>query len=238
MTNPRSPITDPQLPAPPPAHGLPTSDYRPLTTDHGLPTTDHRPPITVFWDVDDVLNDLMREWLVYYCHGNGIKIDYNSLTSNPPHKLLGISIHEFRDSLDDFRLSENFSKMQPGPSVYKWFETNAANTRNIALTATSIKTAASSSSWVFKNYSTWIRTFHVVPSPRKNEVLPEYDRDKIEAMSRLSRSGILIDDNEDNIQKAVSSGYIGLLFPRPWNSNAGKSMEKFLNDLNKILKDS
>ncbi|MCX6983939.1 MAG: hypothetical protein NT118_04185 [Lentisphaerae bacterium] len=156
--------------------------------------------------------------------------------TNPPHKLLGISIHDFRESLDDFRLSENFSKMQPIPSVYKWFEAKAGNTRNIALTATSIKTASCSSAWVFKNYSRWIRTFHVVPSPRRNEILPEYDRDKIEAMSQLDRNGILIDDNEDNVKKAGSCGYTGLLFPRPWNSNAGKSTDDFIRELDKTVK--
>jgi hypothetical protein len=46
---------------------------------------------------------------------------------------------------------------------------------------------------------------NVVPSPRKNEALPEYARDKIEAMSRLNQNGILIDDNEDNIKKAFRS---------------------------------
>ena len=204
-------------------------------TNPQSPITDHRSPTTIFWDVDDVLNDLMREWMVYYCYANGIRMDYERLTANPPNKLLGISIHDFRKSLDDFRLSEPFSKMQPVPLVYKWFTNNASRTRNIALTATSISTAASSSAWVFKNYSTWIRTFHVVPSPRKNEALPEYARDKIEAMSELSHNGILIDDNEDNIKKAVLAGYTGLLFPRPWNSTAGKSINDFIEELDKAL---
>lgn len=204
-------------------------------TNHRLPIADHQPLITVFWDVDDVLNDLMKEWLDFYRLTSGIKMDYDQLTANPPHKLFGISIHDFRKSLDDFRMSKNFSKMQAVPSVYKWFETNAENTRNIALTATSIKTASSSSAWVFKNYSKWIRTFHVVPSPRKNEVLPKYDLNKIEAMSHLCSSGILIDDNEDNVKKAVSSGYMGLLFPRPWNSNAGKSINDFIKELDNFM---
>jgi len=204
-------------------------------TDCSSPTTDNRRLTTVFWDVDDVLNDLMREWLFFYNHKNGLSTDYDQLTSNPPHKMLGISIHDLRASLDDFRLSKNFFKMKPVPSVYKWFEANAANTRNIALTATSIKTASTASAWVFKNYSKWIRTFHVVPSPRKNEFLPEYDLDKIEAMSHLCRNGILVDDNEDNVKKAVSSGYTGLLFPRPWNSNAGKSIDDFLKELDRTL---
>ncbi len=221
MTNHRLPITEYQLPTTAPALGL--------------PTTDHKSPITIFWDVDDVLNDLMKEWLEHYSHDKGLHMDYVQLISNPPHELLGISIHAFRESLDEFRLSEKFSKLQPIPSVYKWFETKAASTRNIALTATSIRTAPCSSAWVYKNYSTWIRTFHVVPSPRRNEVLPEYDRDKIDAMSQLSRNGILIDDNEDNVQKAVSSGYSGLIFPRPWNSNAGQSIDDFLKGLDRTL---
>lgn len=213
------------------------TDCRRQATDSRFQTNDNWLPITIFWDVDDVLNDLMREWLSIYSQENSIIVDYDQLTSNPPHELLGISIHDFRASLDNFRLSENFSKMKPVQPVYEWFESKAVNTRNMALTATSIGTAHCSSSWVFKNYSKWIRTYHVVPSPRENEVIPEYDKDKIEAMSLLSPNGILIDDNENNVKNAALFGYTGMLFPRPWNSNAGKSINGFLDEINKILEE-
>ena len=68
------------------------TNHRSPITDLGLPTTDHRPLTTVFWDVDDVLNDLMKEWLDFYRLTSGIKMDYDQLTANPPHKLFGISI--------------------------------------------------------------------------------------------------------------------------------------------------
>ncbi len=193
-------------------------------------------PITVFWDVDDVLNDLMKVWFVSYSKEKGIKLKYEQLISNPPHELLGITIHELCDSLDAFRLSRKFSEMQPVPEIYEWFEKNAEYTRNIALTATSIRTASSSSSWVFKHYSKWIRTYHIVPSPRRAEVIPAYDKNKIEAMTQLSKKGILIDDCEDNVRKAIVTGYKGLLFPRPWNSNSNMSIDEFMGKLNKRLK--
>ena len=70
---------------------------------------------TIIWDVDDVLNDLMRAWFEDYAALNGTHthITYDRLTSNPPHELLGISRMEYLESLDKFRLSEMAENMTP-----------------------------------------------------------------------------------------------------------------------------
>jgi phosphoglycolate phosphatase-like HAD superfamily hydrolase len=59
---------------------------------------------TIVWDVDDVLNDLMRAWFedwVSTKHAH-CPLTYDQITGNPPHELLGISSSDYQASLDDY----------------------------------------------------------------------------------------------------------------------------------------
>ena len=58
---------------------------------------------TIVWDVDDVLNDLMREWIENWSRPArpGCTIAYHAITKNPPPRVLGISLEEYRKPLDE-----------------------------------------------------------------------------------------------------------------------------------------
>ena len=77
---------------------------------------------TIAWDVDDVLNDLMLMWFRqrWIIEHDDCKLKYEELTENPPHRLLGISVYEYLQSLDDYRLSPLYQQMKPVKEVMEW----------------------------------------------------------------------------------------------------------------------
>lgn len=186
---------------------------------------------TIAWDVDDVLNDLMkcwflRQWLKEHpdCNINR----YDEITKNPPHDLLGVSIDEYLSSLDRFRLSPLYQEMGPVKEVVDWFEQHGQKYRHIALTSVPLLAVTASAQWVFRMFGKWIRTFHFVPSRRKGENIPEYDRDKGDFLSWASKVALIVDDSPSNIASAERVGCKGVLIPRPWNGNKG-SIEESLS---------
>lgn len=191
---------------------------------------------TIAWDVDDVLNDLMRLWLEqkWIKEHNNCKVRYPEVIENPPHRLLGVGIDEYLNSLDAYRLSLLYQQMTPEKEIVEWFVRCGNNFRHIALTAVPLVAAPASSQWVFRHFGTWIRTFHFVPSKRAGQNIPDYDTDKSAFLKWLAKVDVFIDDNPDNINAVKSIGIKNILWPRPWNDSklttpeALASMEKFL----------
>jgi hypothetical protein len=68
---------------------------------------------------------------------------------------------------------------------------------------------------VLRNFGIWIRTFHFVPSKRKEDAIPQYDRDKEDVLQRLGIVDLFIDDNAEYVAAAQNVGINALLFPRP-----------------------
>jgi FMN phosphatase YigB (HAD superfamily) len=174
---------------------------------------------TIVWDVDDVLNDLMRVWLQqgWIPHHPDCRVRYEDLAENPPHGLLGTSLEEYHASLDAFRLSPLYREMTPLPEALEWFRQHGARFRHIALTGTSLVSAPVSAEWVLRRFGRWIRSFHFVPSPRRGQALPRYDDSKQSHLRWLGRGDFLVDDNEDNLRGLEDLGIRGLLVQRPWN---------------------
>ncbi len=193
--------------------------------------------LTIAWDVDDVLNDLMYLWFEYqWLPGHPeCALKYRDIIKNPPHRLLGVSINDYEDSLDTFRLSNLFQEMEPVPEVKNWFTEYGHLARHIALTAVPLCAASVSASWVFKHFGVWIRTFHFVPSKRKGQDIPEYDASKGSFFRWLGKVDILIDDNELNIKDAEDAGVKGILMPRYWNSNKS-NIKDTLEHLTELIK--
>lgn len=188
--------------------------------------------ITIAWDVDDVLNDLMRSWFEekWLPAHQKCKKGYEDLKENPPHRILGVSLDEYLQSLDEFRLSEEYPKMNPIQDVMQWFFQHGTKFRHIALTAVPISASPVSAQWVIKNFGKWIRTFHFVPSNRPGENLPEYEKDKSDFLRWFGKVDIFIDDNEKNIKSAEKTGIHCILMPRPWN-NQNQSVKEILQSL-------
>jgi len=190
--------------------------------------------LTLAWDVDDVLNDLMHLWFEKQwlpAHPD-CAIKYDDLTENPPHRILEVSINEYLSSLDSFRLSKQYQEMNPVIEIKKWLIKYGSRFRHIALTTVPLHAASASSSWVFKHFGEWIRTFHVVPSKRTGQEISEYDSTKAEFLKWIGKVDIIVDDNELNIKDAEIMGIKGILMPRPWNKGKNaiaRSLESLKN---------
>jgi hypothetical protein len=186
---------------------------------------------TIVWDVDDVLNDLMRAWFeTWRTEYPSCPVSYEGLRQNPPHDILGITVDEYLQSLDAFRQSPSYRDMLPVREVMDWFVQKGDRFHHSVLTAVPIKAASVSAQWVFRHFGAWIRTFHFVPSGRPGEAIPEYDQNKAEFLKRLSAADLFIDDNVSNVENTRRLGIKTMLFPRPWNENT----ETVTNALDRI----
>jgi len=176
---------------------------------------------TIAWDVDDVLNDLMRTWFEHHWVSSHPECptNYEQISENPPQALLGVSISEYLASLDEFRLSETAREIPPLGDVLTWFRQYGEHFRHIALTATPLRAAPASAAWVMLHFGWWIRSFHVIPSPRQEERIPVYDQSKEDFLRWYGRIDILVDDNPLSVAVAQDLEIQSVLIPRPWNQS-------------------
>lgn len=191
---------------------------------------------TVIWDVDDVLNDITRRWLedAWLPRHPRCRIDYGQLTENPPHRLLGVDLQQYLRSLDAYRLSPQAARLAPVPEVLAWFREHGDFCRHVALTARPLRTAPAAAAWVFRHFGRWIRTFHFVPSPRLGQDLPDWERDKEDALRWLGIGDVLIDDSLSNVAGARRAGLAAVTLPRPWNGRSS-SLGRALGRLSGLL---
>jgi len=186
---------------------------------------------TIVWDVDDVLNDLTKEWFEreWLLNHPDCKITYTQLKSNPPNDLLDIGIKEYHRSLDHYRLLYG-PKMDPINDVYSWFNEYGQKYRHIVLTSTPYFYAPYSSEWVLRNFGAWIRSFNFVPSQREGSDIFNYDKNKASFLKLFDKVDLYIDDCEKNISEATAAGINSILMPRPWNSNT-LTIKEFMDNL-------
>ena len=186
---------------------------------------------TIVWDVDDVLNDLMRDWLEQQWlpqHPESVA-DYSEITENPPHHILGVSREDYLESLDEFRLTR-MADLAPVPEVRRWFDRHGPKFRHVVLTAVPLRAAHISAEWVTRHFGRWIRSFHFVPSPRQDDPPFHYDQSKGEFLRWLGLGDIIVDDHPVNLVAVANLGLSAVLFPRPWN-NGSQSISDLLQQL-------
>ncbi len=194
--------------------------------------------ITIAWDVDDILNDLMRCWLVnkWLPEHPDCKVSFEQITENTPERIINSTKEDYLLSLDSLRLSKAYSEMKPNPEVLAWFEKFGDKARHIALTSVPIKAAHISADWVMRNFGRWIRSFNFVPSLRANEQAPNYGNTKADYLKWLNKIDILVEDSEENIREAKELGIRGILVGKPWNKS-NLSVKGALEEINKIIKE-
>lgn len=193
---------------------------------------------TIVWDVDDVLNDLMKVWLEQFWRPRhaGVALEYKDITINPPHQLLGVTKEEYLASLDDFRLSGRHEQLKPRKEVKDWFAAHGEECRHVALTRVPVAVSHLSAAWVMKNFGSWIRSFHFIPSYRAEEKPPVYDENKGAYLNYFGKADLLIDDTMENITAAGKAGVKTLVFPHPWNASK-MTIDQLLNEVLKIIHD-
>ena len=181
----------------------------------------------IVWDRDDVLIDLMGNWLERWWKPvhPACRTQYEELTENPPHRIIGITLDEYLASLDEFRLSKLAAELQPVSEVLEWFQKFGDGHRHIALSATPLETAPSAAAWTFRHFGAWIRSFHMVPSPRPDTPIRQYDDDKTSYIRWLGHGDVLVDDSPTNIAAAERLGIAGISIPRPWNGEKGEVVD-------------
>jgi len=187
---------------------------------------------TIIWDIDDVLNNITKIWFTdcWIPAHPDCRLNFEDLTENPPHRLLGIKREEYLASLDRFRLSPDVLKMIPDIHLINWFKRNGVKFRHIALTARSRKTVHSAFAWVLLYFGQWFQTFSFVPAERIGEPPGHPDREKVEFLSWLGKGDFIIDDNAGNIAEAKKLGIEAFLVDRPWNQD-GRSLVNILEYL-------
>jgi hypothetical protein len=190
--------------------------------------------LTIVWDVDDVLNDLMRQWFTscWLQDRAGCEISYHELIENPPDAVLSISRAEYLSSLDEFRRTERAREMEPNRIVLQWMRQHGDRFRHIALTSRPLGTAPNVADWVLRHFGAWIRCIGVVHT-REDDEFPVYDRTKGEFLDWLKCGDVMVDDSPENIRQAQSRGLKTLLYPQPWNSST-LSVDALLNELTKL----
>ena len=179
--------------------------------------------LTLVWDIDDVLNRLMLDWLEFEWrprHSN-CAISYADLSSNPPLVAIGASLSQYQQSLDSFHASSRGRNLEPVPEVIRWFEKYGARYRHIALTARPLDSTPHAAEWVLRHYGRWIRAFGFVPSSRSYEQLPLYDTNKTEWLRWVGAGDVLIDDSPSNLADASAAGLQTFTVPQPWNDGSG-----------------
>jgi hypothetical protein len=177
--------------------------------------------LTLVWDVDDILNDLMAQWFLYgwLPEHPDCPISWDGLTCNPPHTALGVERAAYLESMDRFRGTERALNLNPSPEILAWLREHGHRYRHLALTARPLETAPDVAHWVLRHFGAWIRCFGVVPS-RPESGVPVYDQSKKDFLVWLKRGDILIDDSTENILQAHSLGLRTFQPAQPWNNSA------------------
>jgi hypothetical protein len=174
----------------------------------------------IMWDVDDVLNDLMRDWFRgYWLPKHPVcRVDYDGITANPPHELLGITKKEYLESLDSFRM-EKFEELKPLPEIQEWFQLHGDKAEHIVVTSVPLIAARHSAGWVYSHFGHWIRSFNVVPSPRPGVTPDHGPKTKAEYIRTFSKVDIVVEDNPETLCSMQKLGFSIITIPRPWNES-------------------
>ena len=184
----------------------------------------------ILWDVDDVLNQLMKEWLKSWHQQEGIgqsHLSFDQLTDNPPHSQVGISLQEYHRSLDAFRNSLTARDLMPNKQVLHWFNQHGKGHVHIALTARPTLTMPNQAAWIYDHFGQWIQSVVAVAPARKHVDSQQHAafQTKVAYAKWLGKPSVLIDDNQENIASVKGICPFTLLFPQPWNASRQKTDE-------------
>ncbi|MFB3776909.1 MAG: hypothetical protein ACE141_04835 [Bryobacteraceae bacterium] len=190
--------------------------------------------ITIAWDMDDVLNNLMWAWFQGEWRPThpDCGLQYRDLTENPPHRILGIEPGEFLEMIDAYRASDKAADLVPNREILDWLAGCGSRCLHVVVTARPIGSLPQMSHWLFRHFGCYVRALGVVPV-RLKPGEAAYHRGKGEFLKWFGRVDAMVDDSEDNLRSAEASGVRGILFPQPWNRSRASVSDTlgFLSDL-------
>ena len=190
----------------------------------------------LIWDIDDVLNTLMQQYVACGLPENAKKLSYDELTENPPHRLLGISKEDYLFSLDRVRAGR-FYDLPPRPEVMAFFDECGHLFDHIVLSAVPVRFMEKSSAWVLHYFGEWIQSCLFIPSHRPDRnVKSQLFASKAEAVKFFGSWAVLIDDSVKNVEETLFSGGRAVYFPAPWNRERNTSIDMFLKSLKELEK--
>jgi hypothetical protein len=192
--------------------------------------------MTLIWDVDDVLNNLMGQWFetVWQPTHRDVNLRYSDLSVNPPHEILGVPLTDYLESLDTFR-RERYAVQEPLPEVREWFQAHGTSCRHVALSAVPVSCASFTAEWVFRHFGVWVQTFAIVPSPRDTVSDTARPKTKAEYLQWLGHGDVLVEDNDQNLKAAAELGLRSVAIPRPWNQARHQSLRAALIQLTDLV---
>lgn len=188
---------------------------------------------TICWDVDNVLNNLIEEWLIYYKYVNLGKYDhikFNQLLHYNLYNSLNITEKEFIESLDYFTINY-YKTLKPNKVILNWFTLYGHLTHNIVLTAFPLRYIEISAQWVLKYYGQWIRSYAFTPLEIREDTII-YDKTKSDYINRMGNIDIFIEDSEKNILNSQATN--NLILKRPWN-NSEMDEIRLLKEINNLI---
>ena len=190
----------------------------------------------LIWDIDDVLNTLMQQYVAYGLPENAKKLSYKELTENPPHDLLGISKEDYLFSLDRVRAG-GFYNLPPRSEIMAFFAECGHLFDHIVLSAVPLRFMEKSSAWVLHYFGEWIQNCLFIPSVRPDCcVKSQIFFSKAQAVEFFGQRAVLIDDSVKNVEETLVSGGRAVYFPAPWNREKNTGIDVFLKSLKGLEK--
>lgn len=187
--------------------------------------------LTICWDLDDVLNNLMESWLQNYNYLNKTHFQYKEIIKNPPYEILGISENFYKNILDIYR-KEYYDLLSPNKIILEWFKQNGHRAYFSVLTATPTSCASISLEWLMRNFGNWIRQYAFIPSTREQIKDNIYDKTKADWLVR-NKADLFIDDSIKNCKEANEKGIATFCVKQPWNN--GNDIQWILNQVEKYI---
>ena len=171
--------------------------------------------VTIAWDVDDVLNDLTREWACWA----GLESQFAAGHGSDPAEYvasLGFPKERYLASLDEFR-ALRYASLRPSGVVLDWLDRNGGRCDHVAITRTPLAAEATMRRWVDAHFGAWITEVFVSPSMRVTDPPGTTYPSKGEIVRSLGGDVVLIDDTEDNLASARGICE-SVAFAQPWNT--------------------
>lgn len=184
------------------------------------------------WDVDDVLNNLTKDFISYIAPS----IPYKEILNPNIHDSLGLSQNDYHYELDNFRRRE-YLNLKPNLEIINFIKSRKGSMHYI-LTSVPHEFIEISFCWVKRNFDNMFYGYLFAPSRRENVNLQTSAKmDHLNNLNLIGRKTYFIDDNPYNFINIDNTSITKVLWPQPWNSST-KSLEEGEKYIKKLFEEN